>query len=113
MRRTLPTALLCSAALLLLVGCTCNGARTAGSDKVYLPLFDGKTLDGWRSPDMSFWRVEDGAITGEVTAGRKPPENNFIVWQGGEVDDFELQFKFRITGAKANSGMQFRSEVKE
>jgi hypothetical protein len=76
-------------------------------------IFDGKTLDGWKSPDMSFWRVEDGAITGEVTADKRPPENNFIVWQGGKVSDFELTFKFRIFGEKANSGMQFRSEVRD
>src|SRR5688572_30063639 len=77
----------------------------------FKPIFDGKTLDGWKSPDMSFWRVEDGAITGEVTTAHKPKENNFIVWQAGEVEDFELRFRFRITGAKANSGMQFRSVV--
>ena len=77
------------------------------------PIFDGKTLDGWKSPDMSFWRVEDGAITGEVTAEHKPPENNFIVWQDGKVADFELRFRFRIIGKAANSGMQFRSEVKD
>ena len=62
---------------------------------------------------MSFWKVEDGAITGEVTADHKPPENNFIVWQNGEVADFELRFRFRIMGKAANSGMQFRSEVKD
>ena len=76
-------------------------------------IFDGKTLDGWSAPDMSFWRVEDGAITGEVTADRKPKENVFLVWQKGKVADFELRFRFRITGKAANSGMQFRSEVKE
>ncbi|MEA3364982.1 MAG: hypothetical protein U9Q79_05015, partial [Candidatus Hydrogenedentes bacterium] len=27
------------------------------------PLFDGKTLNGWKAADMSFWSVEDGAIT--------------------------------------------------
>src|SRR5687768_17048590 len=83
------------------------------TDGAFHPIFDGKTLDGWRAPDMSFWRVEDGAITGEVTADHKPPENNFIVWQGGKVADFELTFTFRILGDKANSGMQFRSEVKD
>lgn len=62
---------------------------------------------------MSFWKIEDGAITGEVTAAHKPKENVFIVWQNGKVEDFELQFKFRIFGKAANSGMQFRSEVKE
>ena len=76
-------------------------------------IFDGKTLNGWKAPDMSIWSVEDGAITGTVTRERLPKENVFIVWQGGKVDDFELKFKFRMFGEKANSGMQFRSQVKE
>jgi hypothetical protein len=77
------------------------------------PIFDGKTLEGWSAPDMSYFSVRDGAITGEVTADRRPPRNQFIVWKGGTVKDFELTFKFRIFGAKANSGMQFRGTVKE
>jgi hypothetical protein len=88
-------------------------AGADAGDPGFETIFDGKTLDGWKAPDMSFWRVEDGAITGEVTKDHKPKENVFIVWQGGAVWDFELHFRFRIFGAAANSGMQFRSEVKE
>jgi len=76
-------------------------------------IFNGKTLDGWKAPDMSYFSVEDGAITGQTTREHNPPENQFIVWQGSTVDDFELRFKFRLFGPKANSGMQFRSQVKE
>src|SRR5688572_18993325 len=103
---------ICLIALML-----CVSAAPAGKDDAdesgFQPIFDGKTLDGWKAPDMSFWRVEDGAITGEVTKDHKPPENNFVVWQNGKVKDFELRFSFRITGKAANSGMQFRSEVKD
>ena len=88
-------------------------AKARDAETGFEPIFDGKTLDGWRAPDMRFWRVEDGAITGEVTADRKPPENVFLVWQGGKVADFELRFRFRISAGASNSGMQFRSEVKE
>ncbi|MEW5977225.1 MAG: DUF1080 domain-containing protein [Acidobacteriota bacterium] len=83
------------------------------SEPGWKTLFDGQTLEAWKAPDMGYWSVEDDAITGTVTADRLPPENVFIVWQGGEVRNFELKFKFRIFGAKANSGMQFRSEVKD
>lgn len=76
-------------------------------------IFDGKTLNGWQAPDMSYFTVEEGAITGTTTKEHNPPYNQFIVWQGGEVSDFELKFRFRIFGAKANSGMQFRSTVKD
>lgn len=76
-------------------------------------IFDGKSLNGWRAPDMSYFTVEDGAITGTTTKEHNPPYNQFIVWQGGTVTDFELKFNFRIFGAQANSGMQFRSVVKD
>lgn len=88
-------------------------AAPAAPGDGFVAIFDGKTLDGWRAPDMAYWRVEDGAITGEVTAERRPKENSFLVWQGEPVADFELKFSFRIFGTEANSGMQFRSEVKE
>jgi Domain of Unknown Function (DUF1080) len=73
------------------------------------PIFDGKTLAGW-SGGTTEWRVEDGAITGEIVAGTKLAKNEFLYWQG-EVADFELTAEFRLTGpAAANSGIQFRSE---
>jgi hypothetical protein len=32
-----------------------------------------------------------------------------LVWQGGELSDFELKLKFRVKGNGGNSGVQFRS----
>ena len=97
-------------AILLVSGCSQGSAPDADG---FVDIFDGKTLAGWTAPDMSFFSVQDGAITGEATPKHLPAQNQFIVWQGGTVRDFELRFKFRVTGAKANSGMQFRSVVKE
>lgn len=62
---------------------------------------------------MSYFSVEDGAITGTTTKTHNPERNQFIVWQGGEVENFDLTFKFRIFGPQSNSGMQFRSQAKE
>jgi len=98
--------------ILLALALTCL-PQDPPSEEGFKPIFDGKTLEGWEAPDLSYFSVQDGAITGEVTEARRPPRNQFIVWQGGKVRDFELRFKFRIFGTKANSGMQFRSEVKE
>jgi hypothetical protein len=77
------------------------------------PLFDGKTLEGWSCPEMKYWSVQDGAITAESSEANPCPQNQFLVWQHGEVDDFELKLKFRIFGSdKANSGIQIRSAIK-
>lgn len=73
-------------------------------------LFDGKDLGGW-SGDPRLWRVDNGVIVGESDdAGRKVDENSFLIWQGGEVGDFELEFQARVTGGN-NSGVQYRSKV--
>jgi hypothetical protein len=48
-------------------------------EKGFRLIFDGKTLDGWKAPDMSFFSVVDGAITGEATPKHMPAINQFIV----------------------------------
>lgn len=78
----------------------------------WAPLFDGKTLKGWSSLDMSFWSVQDGAITGETTREHNPKKLLFIVGDT-QADDFEMTFKYRLIGPQANSGMQFRSQSLE
>jgi putative membrane-bound dehydrogenase-like protein len=70
-------------------------------------IFDGNTLTGWEG-DPHSWRVEDGAITGEIPAGHSLARNEFIFWEG-EVADFDLNLEFRLSGApSANSGIQYR-----
>lgn len=78
----------------------------------FRPIFDGKSLRGWTAPDMSYWSVKDGAITGQSTEQNPCTSNQFLVWQGGDVADFELKLKFRVTGNGCNSGVQFRSTIR-
>lgn len=72
-------------------------------------IFDGRTLTHW-SGKAEHWRVEDGAITGEIPADKQLKGNEWIFWDG-EVHDFDLTVEFRITGGpSANSGIQFRCQ---
>lgn len=75
-------------------------------------IFDGRSLAGWKAPDMSYWSVRDAAITGESTPDNPCTLNQFLVWQGGDVSDFELKLKFRVKGNGGNSGIQFRSKIR-
>jgi hypothetical protein len=90
-------------AALALVACAGGEDRAASARS----LFDGKTLDGWKG--SSHWSVVDGAITGRSTKEAPLKANTFLVWQGGEVGDFELSFRYRIVGG--NSGVQYRSRL--
>jgi hypothetical protein len=86
--------------------------NTFAADTGFKRIFDGRTLDGWKSPNMSYWSVADGTITASSTNRNPARKNQFLVWQWGELDDFELKLKYRITGAQsANSGIQIRSHI--
>ncbi|MEO8520388.1 MAG: DUF1080 domain-containing protein [Acidobacteriota bacterium] len=74
----------------------------------WTPLFDGATLKGWDgNPEV--WRVENGAITAVSTAERRIGSTH-LIWQGGEVADFELQVDVRLEG-DIHSGIAYRSAV--
>lgn len=92
-------------ACLIALACTIAPLHAADEDG-WKSLFDGKTLDGWDG-NPALWSVQDGAITGRTTADVKIDKNSFLVWQGGDVDNFELELEYKIIGG--NSGIQYRS----
>jgi type 1 glutamine amidotransferase len=80
--------------------------RLLADEAGFVPIFDGKTLDGWEG-NPEIWRVEDGAIVGQTTAEKPINANTFLIWRQGKLDDFELRLSYRLTGG--NSGVQYRS----
>lgn len=72
----------------------------------FVEIFDGETLEGWDG-DPRFWRVEGGAIVGETTKETPTANNTFLIWEGGDVADFELKVAFKLRNH--NSGIQYRS----
>src|SRR5690606_25437196 len=75
----------------------------------FISIFNGQNLDGWDG-DPEYWRVEGGPIVGEVTPAKPLKNNTFLIWQGGELGDFELKGEFKITEA-GNSGINYRSDL--
>lgn len=77
-------------------------------------LFNGKDLTGWAG-NPALWSVKDGAIVGKTTAEVPTKGNTFLVWKDGEVSDFELTLKYKMTPGDekktVNSGVQYRSKV--
>ncbi|HPO14543.1 MAG TPA: DUF1080 domain-containing protein [Candidatus Hydrogenedentes bacterium] len=78
----------------------------------FISIFDGKSLEGWKAADMSFWSVEEGAITAKITPEHPTDRNHYLVYQGGVLGDFELKLRHRVLSASdVNCGFQFRSEI--
>ena len=72
-----------------------------------VPLFDGKTLEGWEG-DPAWWRVEGGEIRGGSATQNVP--HNFFLATNKSFQNFDLRVKLRLTGTGfVNSGVQVRS----
>ncbi|MFM8549548.1 MAG: family 16 glycoside hydrolase, partial [Verrucomicrobiota bacterium] len=73
----------------------------------FKPIFDGKSLAGWDgNPEL--WSVEDGCLTGKTKGPDHLAYNQFLIWRGGVVKNFEL--RARIKCSASNSGIQYRSK---
>ena len=79
-----------------------------GSSAAPLPLFNGKTPEGWEG-DTSLWHIEDETLTAG-SLERKQLKNDFFATVK-DYSDFELTLKWRLVGTEGfvNGGIQFRS----
>ncbi len=74
-------------------------------------LFNGKDLTGW-SGDPANWAVIDGVIVGTTEEDSPLPYNQFLIWDGGEVEDFVLTAELKLTSDGNNSGIQYRAQMR-
>lgn len=91
--------------LAVCLGLLCSAAAMA-SDDGFVPLFDGKSFEGWEG-NREVFRIEDGAIVGGSLT--KPVARNEFLCTTREYGDFELRLKFKLLGEGANAGVQIRS----
>jgi hypothetical protein len=76
----------------------------------FIEIFNGKDLTGWAGQE-GFWSVKDGAIT--ATETKEKSRQTFLVLTATMPNDFELHYKYKFVTNEGNSGVQFRSKVKE
>lgn len=82
------------------------GDKPANQSK-FVPLFDGKTFEGWEG-NLNVFRIVDGAIVGGSL--EKPLAHNEFLCTTKQYGDFELRLKFKILGKGANAGVQVRTK---
>jgi len=98
--------------ILLFIGYTCGymGLAWGVTQQSWRPLFDGKTLNGWkRVGGEAPFTVEGGVIVGTMTAGTP---NSFLITEQ-EYGDFILELDIKLEGETTNSGIQIRSHLDE
>lgn len=68
-------------------------------------IFDGKSLDGWKTAGADVWTAAEGVLTG--TSNEK--KQGSILWTEEEYTDFVFACEFRFEG-KIDSGVFLRHE---
>jgi hypothetical protein len=89
----------------LSIGLLLAAAASAGDGK-WERLFDGKTLNGWRTPsgvtDPSVsWTVEDGCLK-----SRAPVLSRSDLWTTGRYRDYEFVFEYKVSRG-GNTGIKY------
>jgi hypothetical protein len=94
---------LLAAALLLLLQFGCKGDK-------WIPLFDGKTLNGWRpSENTDAWEIQEGAL---VTSGERSHLFYAGDVEGANFKNFEFKAEVKTTPA-SNSGIYFHTTYQD
>jgi len=79
--------------------------RAAGETENLQPIFNGKDLAGWKSPDPNpFWSVIDGVLVGENDEAKK----GNVLWTEKAYRDFIIECEARWSG-EIDSGILFRA----
>jgi hypothetical protein len=96
-----------AAALLLTIGSLVTSAQAAPPDEGFKSLFDGRTLDGWRTGPDNAWVVEDASISlKREFDGRE--HNRDYIWTEEKYGNFVLELEFKVP-ERANSGVFLRT----
>ena len=83
------------------------GTLAAADEGGFQPLFDGKTLSGWKQHGgAAKYRIENGEIIGSSV----PNTQNTFLCTEKEYGDFILEVEFKVDPT-LNSGIQIRSQV--
>ena len=88
----------CIAALALL-----QGYSVSADDEKWIPLFDGRTMDGWEKVgnEKSEWKVDEGSLSGSGPA-------SMLVSTKGPYKNFKYRAELKISDG-GNSGLYFRT----
>ncbi|MEI7733080.1 MAG: DUF1080 domain-containing protein [Verrucomicrobiota bacterium] len=93
--------------VLVAIAAFANVSLQSADEPGWRALFNGKDLTGWDgNPEL--WSVKEGIILGKITGPEQIPYNQFLIWRGGVLKNFEVRATIRQAGN--NSGIQYRSD---
>jgi hypothetical protein len=91
------------------IGVIAPGRAGDGDKDDFMPLFNGKDLEGWEATNPELWSVKDGVIVGKQ--GKDQLKRNTFLATKRKYTDFVLKASVRLVRDEGNSGIQFRTRI--
>ena len=88
---------------------TAQDASSAVDKDGFRPIFNGKTLDGWRSmpaDGINDWSVRDGMLIAKGSQDKLV----YLIYKDENLADFEMKLQYRMV-TEGNSGVEVRAHV--
>lgn len=79
--------------------------QAAQAEDSFVPLFDGKSLDGWTAIPGGTWQVSGGAIVGSQESSE---HRHGMLLSDQQYGDFVVRLKYKALAG--NSGFYFRAQ---
>ena len=83
------------------------GENPPPSVRGFVPLFNGRDLDGWLTGPDSAWVVHDGELTVDRRMDGREHNQDYL-WTQEQYDDFILELEYKVTDG-TNSGIFIRT----
>jgi hypothetical protein len=97
-----------TSAIALITIMSSSNINAQDNNKGFVPLFDGKTTNGWHTYGRNLagqgWKVEDGALHLDPAASKKEDAGDLVT--NKEYGNFHLKIDWKVA-PNANSGILF------
>src|SRR5256885_10112010 len=69
---------------------------TPGQEASFQSIFDGESLENWETSDMTYWTIEDGAITGRITREHPCTVNQYLDRKSTRLNSSHLVISYAV-----------------
>ncbi|MCG8587574.1 MAG: DUF1080 domain-containing protein [Pirellulales bacterium] len=92
--------------LIALTVLPCLAVHTYAEEHELKPIFDGKTLDGWKVPKDNIWWTAKGGV---LDVKSDPKRKGSTLWTDKNYKNFVVELDFKMGEGRVDSGVFLRS----
>ncbi len=88
-------------------------AQVSADEAKATPIFNGKDLSGWKTPEGNDQAGWYRAVDGELRLQSGPDKKGSIIWTEGVYRNFELSFDFQFGEGTVDTGVHIKNDKEQ